>query len=171
MKYRALAGCLLLLANIVSAALAQTSNSKDIALKGKVVASPCIVEQENMRVNLGDNIDMNTLAAAGAFTDWVGFDVRVYDCPLQNTAVSIVFNGAADASDPDSRYQNSGTATNVAVELRAADGTPLGDGKTLTGAIVNQEVTWNLRARVWTPTGNVRPGTVSAVVSATLTWQ
>lgn len=171
MKRQRQAGLMVLCVGFSPLCGAEVTDSKDITVQGKIIASPCMVEQPNINVNLGDTIRMNDLATAGSFTEWVSFTLRVYHCPPQITTATVTFNGAADVSNPDFRYQNSGTATNVAVELLTTDGLPLGNDKSLTGAIVNQEYTWNLRARVWTETGSVKPGTVSAVVSATLTYQ
>lgn len=163
---------LILLASLTAhPAAAEKTDFKIIRLQGRVVASPCVVEQQSINVNLGDNIKMSDLATAGSFTSWVAFSIRIYNCPQQTSLSTITFNGTADNSNPDFRYQNSGTATGVAVELLAEDGTPLGNGKSLTSAITNQEYTWNLRTRAWTESGSVRPGTVSAVISATLTYQ
>lgn len=150
---------------------AETSNSKTFTLLGKVLASPCVVEQQSVNVNLGDAIKMSQLSEAGSFTDWVSFDIRIYNCPLQTTVATISFDGTADPVSPELRYQNSGTATGVSVELQAVDGTPLGDGKSMNGEIVNQEYTWNLRARAWTESGGVKAGTIASVISATLTYQ
>lgn len=171
MKRSGQAGLFLLCMIIYYPCAAELSDTKTFTLQGRVIASPCMVEQPTINVNLGNDIKMSDLATAGAFSDWVAFDIRIYNCPIQYTLATITFNGTSDSTDPDFRYQNSGTATNVAVELRATDGTPLGNGKSMTGIIANQEFTWNLHTRIWTETGYVRPGTVSAVVSATLTYQ
>lgn len=161
----------LIMFGIINPGYAELTDYAFIRLQGRVVAAPCVVEQQSVNVNLGDNIKMSDLVVAGSFTPWVAFDIRIYNCPLKTTFSTITFSGTADESNPDFRYQNNGTATGVAIELLAEDGTPLGNGKSMTGAIANQEYTWNLRTRAWTETGSVKPGTVSSVISATLTYQ
>lgn len=161
----------LALLGLIHPVYAELTDLAVIRLQGRVVAAPCVVEQQSVNVSLGDNIKMSDLVVAGSFTPWVAFDIRVYNCPLNTAYSTITFSGTADESNPDFRYQNNGTATGVAIELLAQDGTPLGNGKSMVGSIANQEFTWNLRTRAFTETGSVKPGTVSTVISATLTYQ
>lgn len=142
-------------------------------ITGNVVASPCEVSGDsvNKSVDLGQNIQAASLAAAGSSTSWVNFTVDVINCPVGTTKGTITMHGNADASNPNDMYQSTGTAKNVAVELQGRSGDLLGDGKSMTSDITGGKHTYKLRARAFTQSGSVTPGSISSVVTATFTYQ
>jgi minor fimbrial subunit len=68
-------------------------------------------------------------------------------------------------------YQNTGTASPVAIQLQANDGVPLGNGKSLTANISEQRYTWRLRARIYSEQGQVTPGTINSAITISMTYQ
>lgn len=170
----------LLVASLVMAASYNVANAAagdpvNINITGTVVASPCTVDSASpLNISLGDTIPAATLASAGSGSDFVPFQLSLKDCPASTTAATVTFSGTADAGSVD-RYANTGTATNVDVELlNATDGTTLlGNGKTMvcTANVTDHTCVYPLKTRAYSPNGSVMPGTVSTVVVAAFTFQ
>lgn len=164
----------LFLASLIMAASYNVANADpvEINITGNVVASPCSLDiaGSDLSPSLGD-IQATALADAGSSSAWVPFDLKLKDCPVSTTSATVTFNGVADAESND-RYSNQGNATKVAVELQSAGGDNLGNGKTLTGTIEQDHTyTYKLQTRAYSTAGGVMPGTISAVVQATFTYQ
>ncbi|MNJ68022.1 hypothetical protein D3C77_642370 [compost metagenome] len=82
----------------------------------------------------------------------------------------MTFTGTAAAAPQTNMYLNTGVATPLAVEL-SSGGTILGNSSTLTQAVqADRTVTYALSARAVTPTGNVMPGSIIALVQANFTY-
>lgn len=163
MKHSALA--LLIVAAGYNVAKADPVN---INITGKVVASPCVVNNNNsnLNVDLGTAIQANTLEAAGAGTTPTPFNLSLTACPVGTSNVKVTFTGAAAAAPQSNMYLNTGAATPLAVEL-SSGGTVLGNNSSLILPVqADRTVTYALSARAVTPTGNVMPGSISAVVQA-----
>ncbi|HGM5490613.1 TPA: fimbrial protein [Serratia fonticola] len=145
----------------------------NINITGIVVASPCSVNNNdsNLNVDLGRNIQASDLAAAGSGSTLTPFTLSLTGCPSGTSSVKVSFSGAVDAASP-TRYKNTGTAVNLAVELsQQGTGTILGNGSTLTQAVQpDRTVTYALNARAYSVVGNVMPGNISAVVQANFTY-
>lgn len=161
-------GCAFIIAHCVSAA-----DVVNLNVTGNIIAAPCQVKSDsvNISVDLGQNIGASTLKNASDATQWVPVDVSVVNCPAATTKATILFQGTADSVNPNDMYRNTGTATNLAVQLQGTGGQPYGNGKSFTGTIVSNAYTFHMQARAFTQTGNVMPGTISAVVTATFTYQ
>lgn len=140
---------------------------------GNIVAAPCQVgsDSKNIVVNLGDDIQASSLQTSGNATSWADFYVYLVNCPAGTASAKMLFQGTAYAASPDDMYINTGTAGNLAVQLQGFGGEPLGDGKTITGSIVNNAYAFHLKARAITQSGGVTPGTIRSTVTATLTYQ
>lgn len=144
-----------------------------IDVTGNIIASPCQVKGDsiNIPVDLGQNIGASTLQGFSSATSWVPITVNLINCPAGTNKVTMLFQGTADSANPNDMYQNAGTATNLAVQLQGTGGEQLGNGKSFIGNIVNNAYTYRLQARAYSQNGNVVPGTISAVVTATFTYQ
>lgn len=167
--------CKLLLTSLVMAASHNMANADpvDINITGNVVASPCTLDVagSNLSPSLG-TIQATALEAAASSSTWVPFDLKVKSCPASTTSATVTFSGTPDTDSPDSMYASTGNATKVAVELQSAAGDLLGNGKTLTGTIeADHTYTYKLQTRAYSTAGSVMPGTISAVVQATFTYQ
>lgn len=167
-KQLMLVGCTFIIAPCASAA-----DVVNLSVTGNIIAAPCQVKSDSVTisVDLGQNIGASTLKNASDATQWVPVDVSVVNCPAATTKATILFQGTADSANPNDMYQNTGTATNLAVQLQGTGGQPFGNGKSFTGTIVSNAYTFHMQARAYTQSGNVMPGTISAVVTATFTYQ
>lgn len=144
-------------------------------IKGKIVAAPCQISSDSIARTVpltgAQGVQSSSLYTPGSATDWVFFDFNIERCPAGTVKATMQFSGNADSAGPDDLYQNAGSAGNIAIQLQTADGQPLGKDKTVSGIIINNEYRYHLRARAFSSQGNVTPGTISAVVTATFTWQ
>lgn len=149
-----------------------SANSANIDITGKVVASPCVVNgnDPSLAVNLGDAIQANDLATSGSATAWVSTTLKLTNCPASTTSFSVAFAGTADADA--NYYKNTGTATNLKLELTDSSGnTAYKNGATMENVVItNKAYDLNMRARA-VSNGNVMPGTIVGQVQATFTYQ
>jgi minor fimbrial subunit len=146
----------------------------NIQVTGRVIASPCVVNNNNgdLTVNLGNTIQAATLATAGAGTTPQPFNLSLTSCPTGTTNVKVTFTGTAAAAPQANMYLNTGVATPLAIELsQQGTGTLLGNGSSLTQAVqADKTVTYALSARAVTATGNVTPGIILAAIQADFTY-
>lgn len=147
-----------------------------ITITGNVVASPCEVSSDSITKTIaldgGKGIQAKDLAAAGAATEWVAFSINLENCPAGTSSATIAFSGTPDDANPDDMYANTGTAENAAVQLQGTEGQKFGNGKSFTYTpITNNAIALHLQSRIYTQNGGVTPGTVSAVVTADMTYQ
>ncbi|MEB5959750.1 type 1 fimbrial protein [Enterobacter sichuanensis] len=161
----------------VLAHYAQAGDPVTLNITGNVVASPCEVSaaSQNMTIDLGGGEDLQTadLNAAGSSSSWVPVTVSLENCPAGTSSVTATFHGTADAADPETLYSNTGTATNVAVQLEGSAEEPYGDGKTSTISIADAadgKPTWSLKTRAFSKNGSVTPGTISSVITMTFAY-
>ncbi|CAI1564538.1 fimbrial protein [Serratia fonticola] len=146
----------------------------NINITGRVVASPCVVNNNNnaLNVDLGQTIQASTLATAGAGTPLTPFNLSLTACPVGTNNVTVTFTGTAAAAPQTNMYLNTGDATPLAVELSSGGlGTVLGNNSTLTMSVLgNRTVTFPLLARAVTSTGSVTAGSITAVVQANFSY-
>lgn len=146
-----------------------------VSINGKVVAAPCQVSSDSVAKTVpltgAQGVRASSLSTPGSATDWVPFDVTIERCPVGTATATMLFAGDADSAGPDDRYRNTGSAGNIAVQLQSAGGAPLGNNKTLSGAIANRGYVYHLRARAYSSQGGVTPGTINSVVTVTFSWQ
>ena len=146
-------------------------------ITGKVVASPCEVSTDSvsMDIDLGGGKDLQTadLNAAGSSSAWIPFKVSLENCPAGTSSVTATFHGTSDAGDPETLYSNTGTATNVAVQLEGKSEEPYGDGKTskiIIADAVDGKPTWDLQTRAFSKAGGVTPGTISSIITMSFSY-
>lgn len=143
----------------------------NINITGNVVSSPCVVNNNSSELNVDlETIQASTLAAAGAGSTPKGFNLALTACPVGTNNVTVTFTGTAAANPQTDMYVNTGVATPLAVEL-SSGATILGNNSTLTQPVqADRTVTYALSARAVTPTGNVMPGSIIALVQANFTY-
>lgn len=141
-------------------------------ITGNILASPCEVDGTGtVPVNLGENLQSADFQDAETSSAWVPFSVSLKNCPAGTSSVTATFGGTADTSDPNTLYVNTGTATNVAVQLEGKNSEPYGNGKTSTLDISSGvDPKWDLQARAYSSAGGVTPGTINASVTRGLTY-
>ncbi|WP_436892846.1 fimbrial protein [Siccibacter turicensis] len=156
------------------------AKAADITLNfnATVVASPCELDLTNSTttIALGD-VYANQVAAPGSRSDEVQFDLSFKDCPVGTTSIVATFTGT---DNPETfgglTFLNTGTAENIGVQLKPLegnwDGKSFHSGSTMTTSVAaDKTAVFKLASRMYTPTGNVTPGSVIATVSANFTYQ
>lgn len=141
-----------------------------VNITGNVVASPCTLDVANsdLTVDLG-NIPTTTLATIGATSTAKPFKLTVNMCPAATTNAILSFSGTEDTVAPG-RYVNTGTATNLAVEVLQGS-TLQGPGTTMSLPIqADRTATFNLQSRAYAK-GQSTPGTIIATLQATFIYQ
>lgn len=139
---------------------------------GNIRAATCNLSTgNNMDVDLA-NIPLDKFYSGTKASDWKPFTIELKDCSSFINSVKLTFAGTADSADIASLYKNSGTATNIAIQLQSGDGaTPLGNAKMLTVPTNGQPlVSIPLRTRAFSSLGNGTAGTLSANITATITY-
>ena len=140
--------------------------------KGNIKAATCDISGgSNIDIDL-KRISINIFNSAQTGTEWKNFDISLNNCSSFINNIKLTFSGTADTADIASLYQNAGTAKNVAIQLQTGDGvTPLGNLKVLQIPLNGQNNTViPLRTRAFSSAGNVVPGSVSANITATVTY-
>ncbi|ECC1660469.1 type 1 fimbrial protein [Salmonella enterica subsp. salamae] len=150
------------------------SQAVNIDITGLVVASPCVVNGNNqsLAVNLGDAIQANELSASGSATAWTDVTLKLTNCPASTTSFSVAFAGTTD-TDAD-YYKNTGTATNLKLELTDETGSAVykNGAKLENVAIPGTTHAYDLKMRARAMSnGSVMPGTIVGQVQATFTYQ
>ncbi|HCH9279046.1 TPA: type 1 fimbrial protein [Salmonella enterica] len=151
-----------------------TSQAVNIDITGTVVASPCVVNggNDSLAIDLGTSIQANTLDSSGKATPWAEKTLTLSGCPASTTSFSVAFAGTAD-TDTDF-YKNTGTATNLKLEL--TDDTSehaYKNGAALKDIAISSSThayDLKLRSRA-VATGLVMPGSIEGQVQATFTYQ
>ena len=143
-----------------------------VNFKGNIKAATCNVSGGN---NI--DIDLNRLPidifnGVQTGSDWRSFDITLNSCSSFVNQIKLTFSGTADTADATSLYKNLGTAKNVAVQLQNGDGTTaLGNLKVLQVPLNGQsDISIPLRTRAFSSSGNVVPGSISANITATITY-
>lgn len=155
---------------------ANAADPVSVNVTGNIVASPCEVSSDSITKTIaldgGKGIQAKDLAAAGATTEWIPFDINLENCPAGITSATITFSGTPDDANPDDMYVNTGTAENATVQLQGMAGEKFGNGKSFTStSITGNAIALHLQSRIYTQNGGVTPGTINAVVTANMTYQ
>ncbi|HCB1917217.1 TPA: type 1 fimbrial protein [Citrobacter braakii] len=159
---------------LFSATSQAAGQAVNIDITGQVIASPCVVNSSNtsLAVDLGTSIQANDLATAGSATAWKDVILKLTNCPASTSSFTVSFAGTAD-TDPDF-YQNTGTATNLKLELTDNVGNAVyKNGASLANVTIpsaTHAYDLEMRARAVSK-GNVMPGTIVGQVQATFTYQ
>lgn len=163
----------MVIGTMMASTMVKAADPVTINITGNVVASPCQVSSDSITkaVDLGQNIQASSLQTAGSTSNWVTFDININNCPAGTTKATMTMHGTADALSTGDLYKNTGTATNLGVQLQSQAGDQLGDGKSITGTIASNAYTYKLQARAYSTNGGVMPGSISSVVTATFTYQ
>lgn len=150
------------------------SQAVNIDITGQVIASPCVINgnDTSLAVNLGDNIQADSLSTAGSATNWTDATLTLTGCPASTSSFSVSFAGSAD--DDADFYANTGTATNLKLELTDETGnSAFKNGAQLNNVVIPSDThayDLKMRARAVSK-GGVMPGTIRGQVQATFTYQ
>ncbi len=162
-----------LMLSALSSLTLNAADTSNINITGNIVASPCVIDADNsvISVDLKD-IQAASLATAGSASEWKNFDIAVKNCPASTTMITIKFTGTPDSTDA-TRYKNTGTANNIAVEVAGLGGMNMGNN-VVTSLSVNKTTnsgTFTLRARAYSANGGVMPGSINAAIVVTFTYK
>ncbi|WP_407438867.1 fimbrial protein [Lelliottia sp.] len=151
------------------------ANATDLNISGKVVASPCTVDTASVSKEVElPRLQAHSLADAGTGGEWVDFNLDLNNCPVSTSQATATFSGTPDAND-STAYKNTGTASNVALQLSAKDDadTLYANGSNMKADINSSthSATFPLSARMYSPTGGVTQGTFISVVNISFTYQ
>lgn len=144
-----------------------------IHFNGKFIEPTCewVVGDNDRLIHL-DDIDVSQLqkpGLAGAKT----FSIGLTSCSSSLSVATFTFSGTSDPTD-NLRYQNTGTAKGVAVELESKDGQTIGANganNARTVPIVGGNAVLDLQAGYWRlGTETLSSGTVKSVALVTATY-
>lgn len=151
------------------------ADTVNLKITGTIKASPCTVVADsgnNITVPLGNDIQATSLTAKTG-SEWKPVTMHLTDCPTSTTSVKAEFSGTP-AAEETGLYQNTGDAGNVQIELQnAVLNQRVGNGSTMVAPVVSatNDATFSLRARAYSSTGDVTPGSVIGTVLVAFTYQ
>lgn len=159
---------------LMAGATSHAAQALDLNINGTVVASPCTVDTSSVSQDVDFGMVRNTdLKDAGSVSAWKSFSVNLNNCPASTTQAQVTFTGNP-AQEDATMYDNTGTASNVVVQMAAdADKSKLlGNGTSMTVNIDAQhKATYLLAGRLVSINGNTGPGTFNSVVQLNFTYQ
>ncbi|WPA92397.1 fimbrial protein [Providencia zhijiangensis] len=151
---------------------AYSTSTVKLNFTGNIKAATCSLSAgNNQSVDL-TTIPLDTFYSGTKASSWKPFTIELKNCSSFINSVKLTFSGSADSADVASLYKNSGTATNIAIQLQNGAGTtPLGNNKVLTVPTNGQAlVSIPLRTRAFSSLGNGTAGTLSTNITATITY-
>ncbi|UBX50605.1 type 1 fimbrial protein [Providencia alcalifaciens] len=139
---------------------------------GNIKAATCNISGgNNIDIDLKNMpADLFNLPQSGS--DWKIFNINMNNCSSYVNELVLTFSGTSDTNNINNLYKNMGTAKNIAVQLESGDGaSPLGNQKVLRVPLAGKNsLSIPLRTRAYSAIGNASAGTVSANITATITY-
>ncbi len=122
-----------------------------------------------MNIDLG-NIQATNMFTPGSSSDPVSFNLLFTSCPPGTLSVTTRFSGTPDPEAGMNYYQNSGTATRVAIAVSdATTGVLMGNGSSITQNIAaDRTAKMPMKAMVTSVAGRPTLGSIRAVVVLTM---
>lgn len=159
----------------LAAVLVHSTVSADtqIRITGTIKASPCKVDMPDgvVNVDLGQNIQASTLSEAGSSTEWKPFSIVLNDCPATTSVATMTLDGLPDKLESN-MFTNTGSATQVQIEVQSNTGEPLHQGAQMTQNISDTRgAAFEMKARAYSAQGNATPGSIIGTLQATFTYQ
>ncbi|HFD6682397.1 TPA: fimbrial protein [Providencia alcalifaciens] len=149
-----------------------SASTVTLNFKGNIKAATC-------NISGGNNIDIDLkrmpvdlFNQPQSGSDWKMFNIDMNNCSSYVNQIVLTFSGTADTNNINDLYKNTGTAKNIAVQLESGDGTtPLGNQKVLRVPLGGKNsLSIPLRTRAFSALGNASTGSVSANITATITY-
>ena len=167
MKIKTLAAILIAACSLSAIA----ADNVNINVTGNIIASPCIVNggSTGLTVDLG-NIQATALSSPGSSSAPIDFTLSITNCPAGTSSVTTIFTGTPDTVAGSSYYKNSGTATNLAVQLtQVSTGNAVGNGATITQTVqADRTASIAMKAKAYSSAGGAMPGSINAVIVTTM---
>ncbi|SFR95166.1 major type 1 subunit fimbrin (pilin) [Dyella sp. OK004] len=164
---RALIGLLLAMGLAATAGTAG-ADTATVTINGTIDAGTCSISVGDVNKNVTlATIKTSDLPASGAAA-LQNVTLTVDNCDAGLSTATFTFTGTSDATDLV-RWQNTGTAQGVAVELESSAGVPIGANATnnvLTAQITGGQAVLTFQAGYWhLPSVTATAGSVSAVAT------
>lgn len=146
---------------------AQAGDNVSIEVTGKVVASPCTINPDDVvkKIDVGDAIPAKE--GTGAMASAQDITITLTKCPSGTSSVTATFSGTPAETLPDFIYANSatdGAAANVGIVLQRTSTQGLGNGKTYKLDIVSGvDPVFNMQVYPYS-LGNSMPGNISVSI-------
>lgn len=151
--------------------LALLVDNVDIKVAGRIIVAPCVFNSgnSNMSIDLGSIQAMN-IFAPGSSSDPVSSNLLFTSYPPSTLSVTTRFSGTLDPEASVNYYQNSGTATHVAIVTSdVTTGTLMGNGSSITQNIVADRTTrMPMKVVVISVAERPTPGSTHAVIILTI---
>lgn len=161
-------------------ALAVNSSNVQVTVKGTVAGSSCtVVGGPSQTVDLGV-ASPSILNSSNSAWVWKAFTIGLEHCPIGMNKATITFSGQPD---PDNMlyYKNTAVASgevtvagNVAIELASLDSkNDLSTGSQLVAPVnsTTHQASFDVQARMITPTGRATAGKVAGHIDYTVEYQ
>ena len=151
-----------------------------VNITGRVIAAACTVDTTlagGQSVDLG-SVGRTNVQHPGQSGQWISFSLKLINCPAGTSKSTVLFTGTPDNTD-STLYANiepsETAASHIAIQLANDEnrGSILSNNSTMTVSIdaASRTAIFPLAARLYTPTGEVSPGKVSATVLVGFTYQ
>ena len=152
--------------------LAFADEGTAVNITANIVASPCIPSEDTVQGNVSlGSFYTSHLSNSGDATDWVPFTIKLTDCPVTTTAVTVSFSGESDGSNPD-YFKNMGTSSHVAIDIQDTKGSHIRNGAArLLTVNPAHTASLDLQSRMVTPQGNATAGSVTGLVELSFSYQ
>jgi minor fimbrial subunit len=171
MKLKAISSIML----IMAATSCPTQSATILQVTGNIKAAPCRVDfpTSGVELNIGQGIHQYVLATAGSGAPWVGFALKLKECPQTTTNVTMTVSGTPSAIGANT-FINTGSATNAQIEVQnISDRRPLGNGAIISEPVDSASSTaqFRLKVRAYSISGNATPGTIVGSMQVSFTYQ
>lgn len=163
---------LLIINSLIASFYTYAEDNVILNFTGNIKAATCNISGgNNIDIDL-KHLPIDIFNGVQTVSDWRNFDIHLNNCSSFINQIKLTFAGTADTADTTSLYKNLGTAQNIAVQLQSGDGaTPLGNQKILQVPLNGQsDIAIPLRTRAVSMAGNVVAGSISANITATITY-
>jgi len=164
----------------LAAGLATGAHASDgtVTITGEVTAQTCKINggTPSFTVSL-PKVSTTALAAANATAGRTPFQIALTECNPATGTVSAYFEPGANTDTDNNRLKNTGTATNVAVQLLNSSSTAIALGKDATGqgggnaTLAGGAATLKYFAEYLATTGAAGAGTVSTSTTYSIVYQ
>lgn len=157
---------------LISESTAFADEGTALNISANIVASPCTLSEDTVHGNVSlGSFYTNELSNRGDATGWVPFALKLTECPVTTTVVSVVFTGDSDESNPDF-FKNMGSSSHVAIEIKDTAGSIVRNGATRTiNVSPAHDAVLDLQSRMVTPQGGATAGSVTGLVELAFSYQ
>lgn len=138
----------------------------NLYITGNIKAAPCKMATKDLNVNLG-KVPASKMIVAGSTSPLVDATLKLTDCPLTTSYVSLRLEGEGDGD----YFKNTGVAGNIAVEVLAEGVRIPPNGADIKKMVqADRTVTFPMKARIYSK-GTATVGVVKATATMVITYE